>query len=280
MLSNFARLFDNQQYQPFRWHGHHRGAALLVHGFPGTPAEMRPLAGLLHDNGWTVEGILLPGFGTDIETLPQRRSVEWVQKIEQSLITLRQQYDPIILCGFSMGGALSIQVAAHAVPDALLLFAPFWKIDHFLWQMLPVLRHIFPEFKLFQLVNLDFDDPDVQRSIRAYMPDADLDDSAVRDAIRNFSLPTSILNEIRITGQTGYDSAARIHGPVLIVQGTEDDLVSPDKTRQLMRQFPGTVYYKEVPGQHELLNPTTASWQSICHAISDFTHHLTTGVKT
>ncbi len=32
-------------------------AALLVHGFPGTPAEMRPLAEALNERGWTARVI-------------------------------------------------------------------------------------------------------------------------------------------------------------------------------------------------------------------------------
>ena len=46
-----------------------RPAALLLHGFLGTPAEMRGLGEALHEQGWTVYAPLLPGFGSDIETL-------------------------------------------------------------------------------------------------------------------------------------------------------------------------------------------------------------------
>ena len=48
-------------------------AAVLVHGFGGTPAEMRGLAEALHRQGWTTEVPLLPGFGSDIATLTERR---------------------------------------------------------------------------------------------------------------------------------------------------------------------------------------------------------------
>ena len=38
-------------------------AVLLTHGFTGTPAHMRPLGEYLHAQGFTVQGILLPGHG-------------------------------------------------------------------------------------------------------------------------------------------------------------------------------------------------------------------------
>jgi alpha-beta hydrolase superfamily lysophospholipase len=53
--------FQGPEHLPFLWPGG-QPAALLVHGFPGTPAEMRPLGEALHQAGWTAQGILLPGF--------------------------------------------------------------------------------------------------------------------------------------------------------------------------------------------------------------------------
>ena len=67
--------FQGDEHQPFHWNGG-QPAALLVHGFPGTPAEMRPLGTALHQAGWTVYGPLLPGFGPDIVTLFERDSVD------------------------------------------------------------------------------------------------------------------------------------------------------------------------------------------------------------
>ena len=52
-------------------------AALLLHGFPGTPAEMRPLGTVLRDAGWTVHGLMLPGLGADIASLEERNFQDW-----------------------------------------------------------------------------------------------------------------------------------------------------------------------------------------------------------
>jgi hypothetical protein len=66
------RPFDGCEHRSFLWQGSDC-AALLIHGFPGTPAEMRPLGTVLKDAGWTVHGLMLPGLGADIESLDKRR---------------------------------------------------------------------------------------------------------------------------------------------------------------------------------------------------------------
>ncbi len=65
------KVFQGEQHADFLIE---RGepAALLIHGFPGTPAEMLPLAPILNSAGWTTRGLLLPGFGAQIDSLFQR----------------------------------------------------------------------------------------------------------------------------------------------------------------------------------------------------------------
>lgn len=57
MSLKISELFQEKEFEPFKWPGG-EPAALLVHGFPGTPAELRSLGKSLHLSGWTVEGLL------------------------------------------------------------------------------------------------------------------------------------------------------------------------------------------------------------------------------
>ena len=77
-------LFAGNEHQPFMWEGG-QPAALLIHGFLGTPAEMRPLAHELHRAGWTVQGLLLPGFGEQLHTLFDRRYQEWLEEVRSAV---------------------------------------------------------------------------------------------------------------------------------------------------------------------------------------------------
>jgi len=75
-LSPFVKYFEKPEHQAFSLPGG-SPAALRVHGFPGSPAETRHLGLALQNAGLTVESILLPGFGEQIDTLFERSSTDW-----------------------------------------------------------------------------------------------------------------------------------------------------------------------------------------------------------
>jgi carboxylesterase len=150
--------FSNPEHQDFLLEGG-RPAALLVHGYPGTPFEMRPLAGALHERGWTCRGILLPGFGAQIETLPSRRWTEWLDAVLDALASLRADHAPLLLVGHPMGAAVALSAAARFPVDGLVLLTPFWRNRGLIWALLPVLKYIFPRVKPFRMFKTEIDDP-------------------------------------------------------------------------------------------------------------------------
>ncbi|MFM7448188.1 MAG: alpha/beta hydrolase [Leptolyngbyaceae cyanobacterium] len=64
-------------------------AVLLIHGFTGSPSEMRLLGHYLHERGLTVAAPLLPGHGTREEDLNQKRWTDWVDSVTQAYAVLR-----------------------------------------------------------------------------------------------------------------------------------------------------------------------------------------------
>lgn len=85
---------------------------LLVHGFTGSPASMRPWGEFLHSKGYTVRVPLLPGHGTQPEDLNKVKWQEWPAKVEFELSELRKSCDVVFLVGLSMGGGTVLNVAA------------------------------------------------------------------------------------------------------------------------------------------------------------------------
>ena len=85
---------------------------LLVHGFTGSPASMRPWGEFLHSKGYSVRVPLLPGHGTLPEHLNKVQWQEWPAKVEFELSELRKSCDVIFLVGLSMGGGTVLNVAA------------------------------------------------------------------------------------------------------------------------------------------------------------------------
>lgn len=272
-LNPFAQAFEGEQHRPFYFQ---RGepAALLVHGFPGSPAEVLPLGQVLAEAGWTVQGITLPGLGQDIHTLLDRRYSDWVDAVRTAFQVLRQRHSIVLLGGFSLGGGIAIQVAALERPSGLILMAPFWKLPGFLWASIPVFRRFIPTIKPYYLLKTDPKDPEFRKGMAKMLPGVDLDDPQVRAGIKEFSIPLSLIDEIRRAGQATWVASSRLSCPVLIFQGSQDDVVSPRLTSQLRDRIPGEVQYLELSAGHDLVDPSGPAWNQVVAAIQDFPHRL------
>lgn len=263
--------FQEEDHLPFFFEGTKDVAILLTHGFPGSAKEMRPIAYVLNNMGWNTRGILLPGFGPEIETITDKTADDWYNTVESALIELKQDYKTVLLAGNSMGGGLSIQALAKQKADGLILFAPFWKVDNILWDMLPVLKYVLPRFKPFKIFKPNFDDPEFQKGTRNFMPNADFDDPEFQRMTVELEVHTSVFEQIRTVGMKAYHHAPQVNVPTLIVQGTEDELVTPKSTEQLLKRLSGELTYVTVKAPHNPLQPELACWDEVAEQVREFT---------
>jgi carboxylesterase len=277
---SFARYYAGPEHQPFHLEGG-EAAALLIHGFPGTPGEMLPMGRALHAAGWTVHGPLLPGFGVQIDSLPERRHTEWIEAVRAELADLRRRHRPVLLAGFSMGAALALAAlqppgngAAPVLPDGLALLAPYWRLSGPLWSLLPLIRRVFPSVRPFRLVKVDFSDARMREGMTRFMPDVDLDDPAVQQGIRDFAVPVSIFDELRQAGRAGWQAAPQARLRTLVVQGDADPLVRPAHTRRLLQRLPGRLVYVEVAGMHDINVPERPGWPLVTETVTRFANQL------
>ncbi|MEY4109106.1 MAG: hypothetical protein RJB35_420 [Actinomycetota bacterium] len=90
---------------------------LLVHGFTGSPASMRPWAEYLNHRGYTVKVPLLPGHGTTPEDLNLVKWQEWPAKVESDLQELLRTCRTVFICGLSMGGGTTLNIATRYSKD-------------------------------------------------------------------------------------------------------------------------------------------------------------------
>lgn len=86
---------------------------ILVHGFTSTPSVMRPWAQFLNSHGFTVRVPLLPGHGTSIADMEKVSWQQWPAEIERHVNNLLSECEKVFLCGFSMGAAASLHLAAR-----------------------------------------------------------------------------------------------------------------------------------------------------------------------
>ncbi len=97
---------------------------LLIHGFTGSPYEMKPLADQFARKGYTVSAPLLCGHGTKPEDMLQCRWYDWFSNVKEALFSLRKSCKKVYVAGLSMGGSLVLHLAAHYQVEAVIALAP------------------------------------------------------------------------------------------------------------------------------------------------------------
>jgi len=102
----------------FDFAGGERGV-LLLHGFSGTPAEVRDLGARLHARGYGVIGPALPGHAREGRTIEEIRAEDYLSAAEAALETVRGRYRTVYVVGFSMGGTLGLHLAQRKRVEAL-----------------------------------------------------------------------------------------------------------------------------------------------------------------
>ena len=120
-------------------------AALLVHGFTGSPPEMRLIGDYLHARGMTVHAPLLPGHGTDPADLNRRRWTEFADRVDQAYSELQARSEQVVMAGLSMGALLTLHHAArHPSVPAAVVYSPALRLRNPLSRLLPLLKHVTP----------------------------------------------------------------------------------------------------------------------------------------
>jgi carboxylesterase len=114
---------------PFYFAGDDARTVLLVHGFTGTPFEMRPLGEHLARAGHTVYAPRLEGHGTTSEALLATRAADWIRTVDEALALLLERTRKVYVCGLSLGGLLTLDLSRRRA-DAIIAFAaiasPLW----------------------------------------------------------------------------------------------------------------------------------------------------------
>jgi carboxylesterase len=243
--------------------------ALLIHGFMGSPKELRPLGEHLAQAGIDAHGILLPGFGAGISRLATVNRAQWQDAANRAWDDFCQRYTRTILLGYSMGGAIAIHVAARRAPDRLVLLAPFIRIADRRAIALPLLRHVMREFKPYE--RADFDHPQVRWDFQHIDPDIDLSDPFIQERLRReATIPTSALVQLQLICRAAVRVARRSTAPTLVVQGTRDTITRPVDTRRLAQNLGGRLSLMEIEADHLLPFDDRPWWPVVRDQVTRF----------
>lgn len=239
-----------------------RVGAMLVHGFMGTPAEMRPLAEALFESGMDCQVPVHPGMASDIANINSMTAGIWRRSMLDSWAEHTDRYTRTVLVGYSMGGAAALQMAAQTAPDLLILPAPFIRINDRRAVLLPLAKHVVKEFQV--LGSLDIADPNVRSWFASAMPGLDIDDPEIRRSLReDTGVASSVIDELRKFGAMGRRDVPRVRSPVVVIQGHQDNVVNPRHTRDLVGQLPQLQTYHEIPGDHLITLDSMPSWATV-----------------
>lgn len=113
---------------PFDLVGDDDLGVVLLHGFTGTPYEVRYLGEQLARAGITVRAPLLPGHGTALVDLDATTWSDWSEAVARAVDALRVRCARVAVVGQSLGGLLALHTAAHRSDVACVasLAAPLW----------------------------------------------------------------------------------------------------------------------------------------------------------
>lgn len=102
---------------------------LLLHGYTGSPYDLRPLGNFLHSHGVEVYAPLLKGHGSDPKELFDVTAEDWVSEALEAVSSFNEER-PIIIAGLSMGALLSILLASEdRRVDGLVLLSPALRLS-------------------------------------------------------------------------------------------------------------------------------------------------------
>ncbi|MGZ3461726.1 MAG: alpha/beta hydrolase, partial [Archangium sp.] len=202
--------------------GRGEDACLLLHGFTGSPWDVRPLGEALAARGLYVRAIQLPGHGSTPEALLDVSHRDWVRAATQALLALRD-YRRTFVVGLSMGGLLALGLAAD-YPErvhALALVAPAvrFKGPH-MWLLKRLRRYgLLERVKPWvSKTGTDLSDPEVlaQAPILPAFPSARLQDM--------WELQDAAMSALH-----------RVRCPALVAVAEQDHVVDPEGGQVLVR---------------------------------------------
>ncbi|MFZ5469076.1 MAG: alpha/beta hydrolase [Myxococcota bacterium] len=197
-------------------------ACLLLHGFTGSPWDVRPLGEALALRGYYVKAIRLPGHGSTPEALTQVGHHDWEQAAEDALLSLKN-FRQVFVGGLSMGALLAVLLAAR-----------FPERVHGLCLMAPAMRLLSPSARVLQALGV----LPLVELWRPWIPKdgTDIDDPEARaQAPVLEAFPSSRLFDLWRVQQKAREAMGQVRAPTLIAVAQRDKVVAADGGRELAR---------------------------------------------
>jgi len=193
-------------------------ACLLIHGFTGTPKEMRWMGEYLHQQGYTCLGVRLAGHATSPEDMRASHWTDWTASVEDAYSLLTGITDHIYFMGLSMGGVLSLLMSTRLkVKGIVAISTPYKLADD-------------PRLKYVELIG----------KFMSYMPKSKelpgsgwFDEDAWKDHVSYPQNPVRSIGELDKLLGVMREALPRVNVPVLLIHSKDDRYVLPKNMEQI-----------------------------------------------
>lgn len=243
--------FSVPEAQPFYMKGGDHGV-LLIHGFTGSAAHMRPVAERLHAQGFTVMGINLPGHATTMEDMGRTDWKQWLQAAKMACAKLKESCRYVSAMGLSMGGVLTLLLAEQMGLTAAIPVSAPMAVQN---KGLPFTRFVAP----FMPVIMWRGKPE-----REIMLDQRYDLGYPGFPTRKGS---DLLHLIRIARRNLH----AVTCPILVVQSHADETIAPDSADIILRgvssDCKGVLWLDKVPHVCTITCETDNIAQAACEVL-------------
>lgn len=223
--------FSAPECQPFFFEGGEH-AVLLIHGFTGSAAHLRPLGERLHQQGFTVKGINLPGHATNMADMGRYSWQDWLQAAKEAFVELKDRYPRVSVAGLSMGGVLTLLLAEQMeVTSAAPISAPTAVQN----RLMPFARYAAP----FVHTIWWSEDPERQAKL----------DTRYDCGYPGF--PTKSAAELNTLIGMARRNLHAVTCPVLVVQSRADETIAPESAETILAgvssEVKGALWLEDVP---------------------------------
>jgi carboxylesterase len=188
-------------------------ACLLIHGFTGTPKEMRWMGDYLFQQGYTCLGVRLAGHATIPEDMIRTRWTDWTASVEDAYSLLRGVTDNIYFIGLSMGGVLSLLMATRLeVKGVIAMSTPYQLREDSRLKYVGLISNFIPFMpKSKEPPGSSWFDQEAWR----------LNISYPQNPVRSIGELNGVLGEMR-------DALSQVKVPVLLIHSKDDKYVLPE----------------------------------------------------
>lgn len=226
--------------EPIYLKGNSIGLLLLHGGGGGTAWDLKEFALAAHKCGFSVSLPLLPGFGTKPSDLADITFDDWLNEARKGIKRLLENCFSVVIVGHSIGGLIALILAAEEkkISRVVTWGAP-WRIKNLRLSLLPIISKM----------------PLARRTIPKRIPVKKSARIKKMGWVGYDWLPVSLGFVILTALQTLHASINSVECPVLIIQGTKDEVIDKSSAKNIFLRMtsPERELWLIQEGRHALM---------------------------